>query len=383
MSFLILPADPTLPGPDGSDRELVAALASRGFVVLGPDALLDRERTGAAVERLRPRFVVSWNAARLPVGADEFALELPGDPRRLLVVMTEHPALYLRAFEGLPAGVQVACSCATHVDFLQRHWPGRFRPFFLPMPAAPVGREGEAARDLDVALFADVAMPQGISAALAGTPPAFARVVEELAATAELNPVAPLHLVYAAVLDAMGVDVPDGEWDAADRHAFARTLVYVEAAVVSKRRLALLAALDRAGVAVDVWGTGYESLAGTRHRFHASASVDERRAVLARARAVLGVSPRRAGPCEVALGAMASGAVGLVEDNPWYGGAFARGESVFTYAAGESDAAAAAVADLLSSPDRVGSLARAGRRAVHERHLWTHAARAIATQLGA
>lgn len=382
MKIYMLNPGESQPELESGASELAEAMSARGHTVFDSRDALEGERLGAVVSRLAPGLIVTWNGNGLPLEAGQYELDLPGDPRRFVVLMTAHPVHALPALEQMPAGAHIGASCGTHVDFLQRHWPGRFRPFFFPVAASAEVRKG-GRREIDVALFGDVHAPEGPGSLLGDAPAAYRRVVEEFFATALINPYAPLHLTYAATLDALGVDVADGEWDRADRFAFSGPYKIVEESVRSRRRLELLTALDKAGVAVDVYGAGYGSLSGTRHRFHAAVGFDERQSIAARCRVVLSSSPRPAGPCEVALNAMVQGAVAMVEANPWHKGTFTHEENALLYEPQDPDAAARALSLLLASRDRLATIGQAGAAFVGQNFDWPRSAKKLLVQVGA
>jgi hypothetical protein len=145
-------------------------------------------------------------------------------------------------------------------------------------------------------------------------------------------------------------------------------------------RDAVLQALGRAGVALHVWGAGWEPLV-ERHRsfvYGGVGSFAETLHTLRRARVVLNINNGFvAGGHERVFTAMCAGAAVFSDANRYYEEAFKDGREIVTFAwpklAGVPDQLAALVAD----PQRAAQIARAGARRAHAEHRWTERAQRL------
>lgn len=384
MNFLFLPTPPSNDADRAAASGLASGLSALGHRVLGPDDRLEDERLGDLLDRVAPDFLVSVNGEGLPVGREAFEHEC-GPRRRVVIFLTEHPHRRLPSLESLPDGAHVAVASGSWADFLQQHWPGKFRSYFVPhgAPAAPPSPVSHARRETRVALFADAPIVS-LAAELEKAPRAFQRVADELDVTVRLNPFAPLHQVYAAVMDALGVDVPADAWDAYDRQAFGHVFYFVERSVRAQRQRELLRAFDAAGIAVDLWGDA-SLLEGAKaaHRHRGPATFAELPSIAQRSRVVALASPTHDGPAASALAALAQGAVGYVEETPYFKAFFAPGKDLLAYDPKALEASVAALAPLLDDPAALDAITAAASSRLTQHHSWRASAKALVSHLPA
>ena len=277
-----------------------------------------------------------------------------GIPR--LSLLLEHPAHLWPQFQL--AHIQWGSVDRAVRPFVERAYGGRRGLRFLPMGATwPAG--GAAAERRGVIFAGAFEEPEGIMASWRR------RFTTDIA---ELFHVMASHAVYtpgvstvAAVEEVFAAnDFPGGE--ELLRGFVPAACVEVDRVVANYRRLFLLRALDAAGIAVDLYGTGWREARFTHHRDHGAIPYDELLPRLREAAVVLDITTHlHDGPHERLLTAMAHGAVAAGALNPWIEERFEAGRDLIGYAWDALEQLPEAVAAVIESRARREAMADAGR----------------------
>ncbi|MDB5446452.1 MAG: hypothetical protein JWQ97_1769 [Phenylobacterium sp.] len=142
-------------------------------------------------------------------------------------------------------------------------------------------------------------------------------------------------------------------------------------------RDAVLQALGSAGVALHIWGNGWEPLAQRYPSFvyGGVGSFAETLHTLRRARVVLNINNGfTAGGHERVFTAMCAGAAVFSDANPYYDQAFKDGREIVTFAWPKLAEAPDRLAALIADEARAAGIARAGATKAQAEHRWTERA---------
>jgi Glycosyl transferases group 1 len=222
-------------------------------------------------------------------------------------------------------GATVGCVDRTHIEAVTRYFGDHHRPFFLPHAGCCLDGPGDPYADRDI----DILFSGGFE-----DPRPYALEI----------PTEPLDLEHARTLF--------HPWDRHQRFS---------------RREQVLRALGQAGIAVDVWGMGWDQLREREpHRFHDPVPFDQILALYRRAKVVLHVGPNF--PCgshERVFSAMMAGAAVLCDRNPYW-------EETLTgrCAMYDLDDLPSLARALLNDRGRRTALAAAGRAEAFASHTW-------------
>ena len=153
-------------------------------------------------------------------------------------------------------------------------------------------------------------------------------------------------------------------------------VVYLDSFLRQQQREQLLVALDIGGVAVDLFGKGWEQLPRSRHRCHAPLSYPQALEVMAQSRQVLHLSPNFSnGSHERLLSAMINGALAVADQRSFFDKRLRDGETLITYSYDELEALPARLTALTTEEEV--AIAVSGQQHVCSEHTWNQRAQDI------
>ncbi len=330
--------------------------------------------------------VIVFNAAGLPdfdAGLEFCRRPLPG--KQLAVWLLDQPMVHSERLGRLPPGTVVATSCASHVSVISSGWP-ELRPLFVPLAPCQVPAGTRPARPWSershrVAIFGDLGRQRDRSEFIALFPPSVGEIIDGMLDAALANPSVPLVKVYLEMLEAYGITAPKAPWSTPERDRMSQIVRALEAYVRNIRRRELFLACDAAGIALEIFGAGYEQLEESRrHRVHLAVTAAERSALMDDCRLVITSGAFPNGPDEASLTAMAHGAAVAFEANPYWGLERLPTAELLSYSPTDLASAAARWREALPSPE-LEAVAAASADRVSQSHSWRTSAKKLLAQM--
>ena len=364
-------------------RELREAMAGVGFTVRPVDVtspdLADRY---TALTREPVALAIGFNGAgycaEVTPGLNFF--EAHGIP--FLWIAIDHPAYMGSVFNS--AGLLASVVDRTHVAYRERYTGNNGRTFFLPHGAS-LCSEPERLRAVEA--------PHRYPVMFAGGGGKPAAILAQWRKQHHSSLVGLLQDVGDFVAARSGAVLESVLSDGVSAAGLARDdpqhLPYINALFPSvdgyvrrSRRQRLLAALDAAGIAVDLIGPGWDQHGFRHHRVHAPQSYLQVLAAMVVSDVVLNVGPNfPAGSHERVLSGMANGALVFTDETAYFNEAFAVGEELVSFRWQNLDEGVERLSELLHDAPGREAIAAAGRKAAVRGHLWSHRAVAVIERL--
>ncbi|MBC2607973.1 glycosyltransferase [Pelagicoccus albus] len=226
--------------------------------------------------------------------------------------LMDHPVWHMERLErGAEKFKVVGVVDDDHLAFFQAAFPSPPSTVFLPHGGCLARSPTPAERDLDIVFSGSGVDPKTQRESWASKSEEERQLLEAAAEIGLSSYGLPLLDVVTKCFETLGLKP--------SRELFLSSMVEVDRYLRAERRLADLRALDDAGVAVDLFGNGWEFAGFTTHRLHGPVDFDESLNLLQRSKLALNVSDFFAsGSHDRVFSSMLNGAVPLTTGSNYF-----------------------------------------------------------------
>ncbi len=300
-------------------------------------------------------------------------------PIPFVAAMVDHPAHFLKRYAL--RNVHVGCFDASHCEYLDMRFAKEKRSFLLPHGGCPPPKPFEGAfeeRPNKIVFPASFLDPAPLEEKLAALPGNMRKTVERAIEIAETRDSIPTHKALAEAARAFGVDVSSQEgFNIVMDNLFS----LFEFIVRANRRIGALKLLDKAEIAVDIYGDKWPKDLFKTHRVHAPLNFPETLNLMARSQLVLNMRAIP-GPHERVCSAALAGALCLSDFNEGTAAQFQEGREIAFFRWTKGGELPQIIDGLLSNPSKAAEMAGAGKARALAEHTWSQRAKLVLTELG-
>lgn len=291
-------------------------------------------------------------------------------------LLVDHPMYSYQVLDQSPAYGIVVCEDRNHVNYVKRFYPTVREAFFLPAGGEELhpDQAGKPVLDrtIDVLFVGSYKCHDDYT---------YDAVDEAVLDDLINNPHKPYEQAMEEFIKKIQPDLPDSELK-----LVIQKYRYMDVNLSSMYRLEIIRVLAEAGIAVSLYGEGWEKTDISDYPnidcHNTSISFTEGIALMEDSKIVLNqLSWFKDGSCERIFNAMLQKAVCLTDDSIYLREQFTDGENIVFYSLSALEQLPGLVKGLLEDPDRMQHIADNGYESAAAHHTWAHRAAELAKLL--
>lgn len=322
-----------------------------------------RDQLLSLIEHEKPLFALGFNAIGQFTCNERSIYEITGIP--YFGFLMDHPVYHVERIAAMPESMSfVGCVDQRHLDFMHTGFSNPPPSVFVPHGGSLGNHADETAsnRHIDVLFSGSGGDPQAIEARWNALPdPATVDLLYYGIKSAKSStPVPVLELVTRMFEDRQLQP---------NRQLFIALMLELENYMRAYRRLEVLRALDKAAIAVDIFGDGWDFAHFQHHRVHPNKIYDEIIDMMGIAKTVLNISHMfTAGAHDRVFSAMLNGAVAVTNTSSYFDEVLQ--EDSHYLSCEHSDAFSEQLLSVLDNPSKRTTMAQLGQATARKSHTW-------------
>ncbi len=275
------------------------------------------------------------------------------DSRPFFWTMLIDPPIYLNErLKQIHSNVMVSCIDRHHVNYVDKYYKNIPWTCFMPHG----GITGETPtyipydkRKYDVAIMGSLQHLDEINAVIGSLKKDYDPLVSEIIDVAMQNPDSELDHIVSAIIKNMDMDFDD---------IMFREFMYIIRGIDALRRYykrkSLIDELIRNGIAVDIWGSGWEHIIDGHNnliRLHGIVSYEETKYIISNSRVLINdMPPYHEGSHERVFAAMQCGTIVATDRSTYLEECFRHNRDIIFYDPNDIDALSSTIQKLLHGP---------------------------------
>ncbi len=261
----------------------------------------------------------------------------------------------------------VLCYASEHLSFIQTYFEGRKASSWLPHGACRSDLcFADIERDIDILFAGTYPDPSDSFRDISLLQDEYREIVDKTVDLVLSKDCIAVDVAVISILKDRGIDISK---DLDLYKKYIGCAYYAESVTRSIKRIEILKEIDRAGIAVDIYGEGWPQGLFKNHRLNGQVELAEILKLMSRSRIVLN-SIMIPGSHERVVSAMINGAMCLSDYNNYFASEFTDHKNIVFYKWTEKHKLPLIINNLLKQPELILQIARKGTDCAQKFHSW-------------
>lgn len=289
--------------------------------------------------------------------------------------LVDHPIYSWLRLEARKNNLIVSCVDQSHVEFIKRYLFHHIAQLFLPHGGSKYSHISPSTheRPLDVVFFGFLLTPEEAKRKWWTYPPYVQQLIEKVIENLIINHPTSSDDMILCILQSMGYE--DGK---EINNLIPLLIHHAEEYMRNYLRLHCIKEIDRAGIAIDIYGGGWENEDFVNARVHPAVEFSQSLHIMQLAKIVLSTSPTLPhGSHERVFSSMLNGAVTVTDISSFYTDYFVSSKDLIYFRWQEIQKLADTIKSLISNPKKLRQISAQGQQKVLKNHTWLNRAKRI------